>query len=86
MSANSLVEACSRLSESGEDAKVKGARKVGGAGKKAGKRKGQRAYKHFFYDPLPPPFLSSVSSLFFMFALSKFSGSDYFGAWNRLRL
>ena len=32
--------ACSRLSDRGEDAKVKGTRKVGGAGK-SGKRKGQ---------------------------------------------
>ena len=36
VSADSLVEACSRLSYSGEDAKVKGARKVGGAGKRKG--------------------------------------------------
>ena len=47
--------ACSRLSDSGEEAKAKGPRKVGGAGKK-GKRKGERACDHFFCDPLPPTF------------------------------
>ena len=46
--------ACFRLSGSGEDAKVKGTRKVGGA--KKSKRKGERACKHFFYDTLPPTF------------------------------
>ena len=46
--------ACSRLSDGGEDAKVKGTRKVGGAKKR--KRKGERACNHFFYDPLPPTF------------------------------
>ena len=40
MSADSSVEACSRLSYSGEGAKAKGARKVGRAGKKGGKKKG----------------------------------------------
>lgn len=40
VSADSLVEACSRLSYSGEDVKVKGARKVGRAGKNGGKKKG----------------------------------------------
>ena len=55
--------ACSRLSDCGEDAKVKGMRKVGGAGKK-GKRK--------------PPLLSPVSSPFiFVFAFSQFSEPDY---------
>ena len=47
--------ACSRLSDSGEDAKEKGTRKVGGAGKK--KKEGrERACNHLFYDPLPPTF------------------------------
>ena len=45
---------CSRLSDSGEDAKEKGTRKVGGAGKR--KRKGERPCNHNFYDPLPPTF------------------------------
>ena len=40
--------ACSRLSGSGEDAKVKGTQKVDGAKKKT---KGERACNHFFYDP-----------------------------------
>ena len=40
--------ACSRLSHSAKDAKVKGTRKVGGA--KKGKRKGERASNHFFKD------------------------------------
>ena len=40
MSADSSVEACSRLSYSGEGAEAKGARKVGRAGKKDGKKKG----------------------------------------------
>ena len=71
--ADSRTVACSRLSDGGEDAKEKGTRKVGGAGK----RKGERA---------PPPPLSPVSSRFiFVFALSQFSGPDYLGAWNRLR-
>ena len=66
-----LSLACSRLSDSGEDAKEKGTRKVGGAGKR--KKEGS-----------PPP-LSPVSSRFiFVFALSQFSGPDYLGAWNRL--
>ena len=70
--ADSRTVACSRLSDGGEDAKEKGTRKVGGAGK----RKGERA---------PPPPFSPVSSRFiFVFALSQFSGPDYLGAWNRL--
>ena len=44
--------AYSRLSHSGEDAKVKGTRKVGGAKKR--KKKGERACDH--YEPLPPTF------------------------------
>ena len=64
--------ACSRLSDSGEDAKVKGTRKVDGAGKNAKEGK-------------EPPFLSPVSSRFiFYFALSQFRRPDYLGAWNRL--
>ena len=43
--------ACSRLSDSGEDAKVKGTQKVGGAGKKEKE----------------PPLLSPVSSCFILF-------------------
>ena len=46
---------CSRLSDSDEGAKVKGARKVGRAGKRE-KGKGERACNHFLYDPLPPTF------------------------------
>ena len=64
--------ACSRLSDSGEDAKEKGTRKDGGARK----RKGERGS----VAPLSP-----VSSRFiFVFAFSQFSGPDYLGAWNRL--
>ena len=48
------LEAFSRLSDSGEDAKVKGTRKVGGVIKR--KRKVERACNHFFYDPLPSTF------------------------------
>ena len=48
------VVSCSRLSDSGEDAKEKGTRKVGGAEKRKGK--GERACNHLFYDPLPPTF------------------------------
>ena len=44
--------ACSRLSNSGEDVKEKGTQNVG----VAGKRKGERACNHLFYDPLPPTF------------------------------
>ena len=62
--------ACSRVSDSREDKKLKGTRKVGGAGKRK---------KEGIAPPLP------VSSRFiFMFALSQFSGPDYLGAWNRL--
>ena len=60
----------SRLSDSGEDAKEKGTRKVGGAGE----RKSRPRSPQF-----PPVF-------FFVFALSQFSGPDYLGAWNRLIL
>ena len=45
--------AFSRLSDSGEDVKVKGMQKVGWAGKR--EQEG-RACNHFFYDPLPPTF------------------------------
>ena len=47
------VVACSRLSDSGEDVKVKGTQKVGRAGKR---EKEGRAFNHFFYHPLPPTF------------------------------
>ena len=52
-----LILACSRLSDSGEDGKVKGARKVGGAGG-GGKRKKEAAF------PLPNllPFYFRVSA------------------------
>ena len=46
--------ACSRLSDSGEDAKEKTREKL--AGREKGKRKGERACNNFFYDPLPPTF------------------------------
>ena len=63
--------ACYSLLDSGEEAKVKGTRKVGGAGKKEG------------WEPL----LSPVSSRFIsVFALSQYSGPDYLGAWKRLNL
>ena len=45
--------ACSRLSDSGEDVKVKGTQKVGRAEKR---EKEGRACNHFFYHPLPPTF------------------------------
>ena len=67
--------ACSRLSYSGEDAKVKGMRKVGGAGKR--KKEGISALPLFSFHPC-------FFFLFFMFALSQFSGPDSLGAWNRL--
>ena len=70
--------ACSRLSDSGEDAKVQGARKWWRAGKKGKGRKGETA-------PPPPP-LSSFLPSFFLFALSQFRGPDYLGAWNTLPL
>ena len=70
--ADSRTVACSRLSDSGEDAKEKGTRKVGGAGK----RKGERASA--------APALPSSFLFIFVFALSQFSGPDYLGAWNRL--
>ena len=40
--------ACSRLSDSGEDAKVKGTRKVGGAGKRK-KEKGKKSFLPFYF-------------------------------------
>ena len=47
--------ACSRLSDSGEDAKEKGTRKVGGVVKR--KKEGRESLlNHLFYDPLPPTF------------------------------
>ena len=40
-----------------------------------------------FYDPSPPPLLSTVfSRLIFVFGLSQLSGPDYLGVWNRLFL
>ena len=63
-----------RLSDSGEDAKVKRHAKSWRGGKKR-REKGKE----------PPLLLSPVSSRFiFVFALSQFSGPDYLGAWNRL--
>ena len=62
--------ACSRLSDSWEDAKVKGTRKVGGVGKRK----------------KPPLLSPVSSRFIFVFALSQFSGLDYLGAWNRLLL
>ena len=42
-------------------------------------------FKHFFYDPFPPPpSLPSFLPFFFFFALSQFRGPDYLGTWNRL--
>ena len=70
----SIFLACSRLSDSGEDAKVKRHAKSWRGGKKR-REKGKE----------PPLLLSPVSSGFiFVFALSQFSGLDYLGAWNRL--
>ena len=91
--------ACSRLSDSGEDAKVKGTRKghwEGEGGIWARTRAcGSRAL-------IPLPFqtpatqarhgaekrkgLSFVPFIIFVLALSQFSGPDYLGAWNRLVL
>ena len=53
-----LILACSRLSDSGEDGKVKGARKVGGGGGGGGGRKKEAAF------PLPSllPFYFRVSA------------------------
>ena len=62
--------ACSRLSDSWEDAKVKSTRKVGGVGKRK----------------KPPLLSPVSSRVIFVFALSQFSGLDYLGAWNRLLL
>ena len=45
--------ACSRLSDSGEDAKEKSMRKVGRAGKR---KRGETACSYFFYNSLPPTF------------------------------
>ena len=66
--------ACSRLSVSGEDAKEKGTRKVGGAEKT---EKGSRL--RCLCSPQFPPVLFSC-----LIALSQFSGPDYLGARNRL--
>ena len=64
-----------RLSDSGEDAKVKRHAKSWRGGKKR-REKGKE----------PPLLLSPVSSRFiFVFVLSQFSGLDYLGAWNRLQ-
>ena len=70
----SIYLTCSRLSDSGEDAKVKRHAKSWRGGKKR-REKGKE----------PPLLLSPVSSRFiFVFALSQFSEPDYLGAWNRL--
>ena len=61
--------ACSRLSNSGEDEKVKGTRKVGGAGKR---KKAALSLPIF------------LQLYFFVFVLLQFSRPDYLGAWNRL--
>ena len=61
--------ACSRLSDSGEDAKEKGMRKVGGAGKRK-KEKG-REFPAFLFPCLR--FLNSPDPT-----------TLYLGAWNRL--
>ena len=58
----------SRLSDSGEEAKVKGTRKVGGMGKREKEA----------------PALPSFLPFYFVFALFQFSGPDYLRAWNRL--
>ena len=46
--------ACSRLSDIGKTRKEKVREKL--AGREKGKRKGERACNHLFYDPLPPTF------------------------------
>ena len=48
--------ACFRLPDSGEDAKEKGTRKVGGAGKRKKEGRESLSCNNFFYDPLPPTF------------------------------
>ena len=63
--------ACSRLLGSGEEAKEKGTRKVGGAGKR-------RKFPVFFFQFSPVLF----SCLRFL----QFSGPDCLGACNRLRV
>ena len=71
----SIFLACSRLSDSGEGAKVKRHAKSWRGGKKR-REKGKE----------PPLLLSPVSSRFiFVFVLSQFSEPDYLGAWNRLQ-
>ena len=60
--------ACFRLSDSGEDAKVKGTRKVERYAKSWRGGAGRVGFHPFF---------------FLMFALSQFSGPDYLRAWNR---
>ena len=72
--------ACSRLSDSEEEAKEKGTRKVGGAGRGgAGKRKKEKGrVRDRPCSPQFPPVLFSC------LRFSQFSGPDYLGAWNRL--
>ena len=64
--------ACSRLSDTGEDAKESGRRERGRYAKRWWNRKKEKGKKALS----PPVFFS-----FFMFALSQFSGPDYIGAW-----
>ena len=64
----SVFVTCSRLSDSGKEAKVKGAQKL------AGWEKGKRR-------PLLSPV---SSRFIFVFALFQFSGPDCLRAWNRL--
>ena len=66
--------ACSRLSDSGEDAKEWGRRERGRYAKRWRNRKKEKGKKALF----------SRFFSFFVFALSQFSRPDYIGVWNRL--
>ena len=67
----------SKKTFSGDDVKLKGTRKVGGAGKK--EKEGRGLGLGLTARPLP-----SFPRFIFVFAFSQFSRPDYLGAWNRL--
>ena len=67
----------SKKTFSGDDAKLKGTRKVGGAGKK------ETVWRGLGLGLTAPP-LPSFLTFYFRVRVSQFSGPDYLGAWNRL--
>ena len=83
VSGSQIVEIVGKTWRSVEDAKVKGTQKVGGAGKR--KKEGpflSLVSSRFFFVCFLFSFLFLFCFVFFMDALSRFSGRYYLGAWN----